>query len=210
MVKIKITDGLNNMVGEWDEIMAMVKDDIALVLVDMIKNRFPVGTTPASKSQVYTTLSDVVSEFNKIMSNMSARSATASYPPWQSLHPFTVAKKGHDLPLVETMGLYESVMLDPSGLGSYGSRRSVGVFQSQSPREFNLANVHEFGDRNYPASPEYALASGKNRVVIPQRSFIESTFEENEEDLWDLFKELINSFCDVIEEMGDNNVIRNH
>jgi HK97 gp10 family phage protein len=81
--------------------------------------------------------------------------------------PSTVAKKGFDHPLVENGNLYDSIdiKIDDGTL-------NVGVLENEDIAYY--ATVNEFGSKKEPGHP-------------PERSFMRSTWDENELDLLNRF-----------------------
>lgn len=70
----------------------------------------------------------------------------------------------------------------------------VGIFESDSPRTLMIARVHEYGVeievtesmRGYLASIGYPLRKETEEIKIPERSFVRTSFDDNEKEWTEL------------------------
>lgn len=94
------------------------------------------------------------------------------------LHPYTVRKKGSSQPLIDT-----GEMLSQLDHKVIRNTVEVGVFGSRA----GIAKIQEFGKkinvtpkmRKYLHTQGLHLKAGTTQVVIPERSFMRSSFSEN-------------------------------
>jgi hypothetical protein len=94
------------------------------------------------------------------------------------LHPYTVEKKGSSQPLVD-----KGELLSQLDHKVTGNSVEVGVFGSRA----GIAKIQEFGKRidvtpkmrKYLHSQGLHLKSSTTQVIIPERSFMRSSFSES-------------------------------
>ncbi|OAH53086.1 hypothetical protein AWH48_12060 [Domibacillus aminovorans] len=90
----------------------------------------------------------------------------------------------------------------------------VGVFGADDAEMVMIARVHEYGAeitvtdkmRGYLASQGYPLKKETTKIVIPERSYLRSGYDENVDDITDKIKQMM---PDVIDGNVDQDVFLN-
>jgi len=104
-------------------------------------------------------------------------------PEWKPLHPFTIQRKKSDKPLIDT-GTH---ILNRITHKVEGDVVKVGVFGESAL----IASVHEFGAkirvtekmRKFLHAQGLHLRKATEHIVIPQRSYLRKTFDEQKDEI---------------------------
>lgn len=141
-----------------------------------------------------------------------------SGPGWEPLHDFTIKTKGSTGILVDSGQLRNSIMVHPEDIGKMESTRRIGVFIDYSgyhvdERRFpqtqrknilvaHLAHIHEFGTvinvtdrmRRFLHAVGLHIKDSTTKIIIPERSFLRTGWDEIEPDIVPSVIEHVNAF----------------